>query len=72
VFRLAGADEAAALAEAAGAALADAGRPARGVPIARALAVRGLEAAAEVALGRARAADVSRAPRPPAREGRRA
>jgi hypothetical protein len=53
----------AALISATAAALADVERPARSVPFARALALRGLDMAAEVALGRARPADVSRAPR---------
>jgi hypothetical protein len=63
VLRLAGRSDAVALLEATAAALADAGRPARAIPFVRALASRGLELAAEVTLGRARLADVSRAPR---------
>jgi hypothetical protein len=57
-----GRGEAAAIAGATAAALADLGRPATGIPFARALAARGLEMATEVALGRARLDDVSRAP----------
>jgi hypothetical protein len=52
-----------ALMAATAAALGDAGRSPRAIPFARALALRGLEMAAEVALGRARPAEVSRAPR---------
>ena len=55
------ADEAA-TARAAAVALADAERPAAAIPFVRALAARGLEMAAEVALGRARLDEVSRAP----------
>jgi hypothetical protein len=58
-----GGDASVALMSATAAALADSERPARAIPFARALALRGLELAAEVALGRARPADVSRAPR---------
>ena len=54
--------EPAALAEAAAAALADETREARHQPFARALARRGLDVAAEVALGRLSAAEVSRKP----------
>jgi hypothetical protein len=54
--------EQAALAEAAAAALADEARQARQQPFARALAQRGIDIAAEVALGRLSAADVSRKP----------
>jgi hypothetical protein len=46
----------------AAAALADVERPATAIPFVRALAGRGLEMAAEVALGRARPDEVSRAP----------
>ncbi len=62
IFGLTGRDEAAALARQTAAALADADRPATAIPFVRALAARGLEMAAEVALGRARLDDVSRAP----------
>jgi hypothetical protein len=57
--------EPAALADAAAAALLDPAREVGRDPFARALARRGLAVAAEVATGRAKAADVSR--RPPAR-----
>ena len=50
------------------AALADASRPATAIPFVRALAARGLEMAAEVALGRARLDEVTRAPVRRARE----
>jgi hypothetical protein len=62
IFRLTGRAEPAAMATQAAAALADVERPATAIPFARALAARGLEMAAEVALGRARLEDVSRAP----------
>jgi hypothetical protein len=62
IFAMTGRDEAAASARATAAALADLERPATAIPFARALAARGLEMAAEVALGRARLDDVSRAP----------
>ena len=62
IFTMTGRGEAAAIAGATAAALADLERPATGIPFARALAARGLEMAAEVALGRARLDDVSRAP----------
>jgi hypothetical protein len=62
IFGLTGRDEAATLAQQTAAALADVDRPAAAVPFVRALAARGLEMAAEVALGRARLDDVSRAP----------
>ncbi len=55
--------EAAALARAAAAELADASRPAEHIAFARGLAQRGLEVASEVASGRIRASDVSRQPR---------
>ncbi len=60
-----GGDPPMALMSATAAALADVERSARAIPFARALALRGLEMAAEVALGRARPAEVSRAPRSP-------
>jgi hypothetical protein len=62
IFRMTGRVEPAAMAEQTAAALADVGRPATSVPFARALAARGIEMASEVALGRTRLADVSRAP----------
>ena len=62
IFRMTGRLEPAALAEQTAAALADPGRPATAIPFARALAARGIEMASEVALGRTRLADVSRAP----------
>ena len=62
IFRMTGRLEPAAMAEQTAAALADIGRPATSVPFARALAARGIEMASEVALGRTRLADVSRAP----------
>jgi hypothetical protein len=62
IFRLTGRAEPAAMATQAAAALADVERPATAIPFVRALAARGLEMAAEVALGRARLDDVSRAP----------
>ncbi|HUM17228.1 MAG TPA: hypothetical protein VL086_16145 [Candidatus Nitrosotalea sp.] len=62
IFALTGRDEPAALARATAEALADLERPATALPFARALAGRGLEMATEVALGRARLDDVSRAP----------
>jgi hypothetical protein len=62
IFGLTGRDEAATLARQVAVALADADRPATAIPFVRALAARGLEMAAEVALGRARLDDVSRAP----------
>jgi hypothetical protein len=52
----------AALAETAAAALADETREARAQPFARGLAQRGIDVAAEVALGRLSASDVSRKP----------
>jgi hypothetical protein len=62
IFRMTGRLEPAAMAEQTAAALADAARPATAIPFARALAARGIEMASEVALGRTRLADVSRAP----------
>ncbi len=62
VFRSTGREETARLARAAEAALADDSRAARHIPFVRGLAMRGLEMGAEVALGRAKLADVSRAP----------
>jgi hypothetical protein len=62
IFAMTGRGEAAAIARATAAALTDLERPATAIPFARALAARGLEMATEVALGRARLDDVSRAP----------
>lgn len=62
IFRSIGREETARLAIGAGAALADDNRTARHIPFVRALAMRGLEVGAEVALGRAKLAEVSRAP----------
>lgn len=62
IFRMTGRLEPAAMAEQTAAALADIARPATAIPFARALAARGIEMASEVALGRTRLADVSRAP----------
>jgi hypothetical protein len=65
IFRATEREEPARLAEATAAALLDAERPAEGIPLVRAMAVRGLEVAGEVALGRVRLEDVSRAPSRP-------
>jgi hypothetical protein len=65
IFRATERPEPAALAEAAAAALADEAREARHQPFARALAQRGLDVAAEVALGRVSASEVSRKPAGP-------
>jgi hypothetical protein len=62
IFAMTGRDEAATLARQTAAALAEADRASAAVPFVRALAARGLEMAAEVALGRARLDEVSRAP----------
>ena len=62
IFRMTGRLEPAAMAEQTAAALADATRSAIAIPFARALAARGIEMASEVALGRTRLDDVSRAP----------
>ncbi|HKA63885.1 MAG TPA: hypothetical protein VKH83_15730 [Methylomirabilota bacterium] len=62
IFAITGRGDAAAIARATAAALTDLERPATAIPFARALAARGLEMATEVALGRARLDDVSRAP----------
>ncbi len=62
LFRATGREGPATLAESTAAALADLARAARVIPFVRALAARGLEMAAEVALGRAKLSDVSRAP----------
>ncbi len=62
IFAMTGRDETAILARQTAAALADADRAAAAIPFVRALAARGLEMAAEVAVGRARLAEVTRAP----------
>ena len=62
IFAMTKRGDEATLARTAATALADADRPAATIPFVRALAARGLEMAAEVALGRARLDDVSRAP----------
>ena len=67
VFRATGREEPARVAETAAAALRDEARPAEGIPLVRALALRGLEVAGEVTLGRVKLADVSRAPGPRSR-----
>ena len=62
IFRLTGREEPAATARQIVAELADPERAATSIAFVRALAARGLEMAAEVALGRARIDEVSRAP----------
>jgi hypothetical protein len=62
VFRSTGREDTARIAATVGAALADEERGARHIPFMRTLALRGLEMGAEVALGRAKLADVSRSP----------
>jgi hypothetical protein len=62
IFAMTGREDAATLARAVAAALVDPDRSAAAIPFVRALAARGLEMAAEVALGRARLDEVSRAP----------
>jgi hypothetical protein len=62
VFRSTGREDTARMAATVGAALADEERVARHIPFMRTLALRGLEMGAEVALGRAKLADVSRSP----------
>jgi hypothetical protein len=62
IFRATDRPEQAARAEAAAAGLADEAQEARRQPFARALAHRGIDVAAEVALGRLSASDVSRKP----------
>jgi hypothetical protein len=62
IFAMTGREDAATLARAVAAALVDLDRSAAAIPFVRALAARGLEMAAEVALGRARLDEVSRAP----------
>lgn len=62
VFLSTGREETARLATSVEIALADDNRAARHIPFVRGLALRGLEVGAEVALGRAKLADVTRAP----------
>jgi hypothetical protein len=62
VFRSTGYEERARQAEATGRALADEARAPRHLPFVRTLAMRGLTMGAEVALGRAKLADVTRTP----------
>jgi hypothetical protein len=62
IFQSTGREETARLATDVGAALADEHRVARHIPFVRTLALRGLEVSAEVALGRVKLHDVSRAP----------
>ncbi len=62
ILRATGRDEPARLAECVAAALADQAQAARTIPLVRGLALRGLEMGAEVALGRVKLAEVSRAP----------
>ncbi|MBI2527503.1 MAG: hypothetical protein HYV93_16145 [Candidatus Rokubacteria bacterium] len=64
IFRATGREEPAALALATAAALSDESRPVGSIPIVRAMVGRGLELGGEVALGRVKAAEVSRAPSP--------
>ena len=67
IFRATGRHEPEKIAVVAAAALSEAGRAARNIPLVRALVLRGLDMASEVALGRAKLADVSRAAMRPAR-----
>src|SRR5262245_44042152 len=62
VFRSTGREDTARMAASVAAALADEQRVPRHIPSMRTLALRGLEMGAEVALGRAKLADVSRSP----------
>jgi hypothetical protein len=62
IFRATNREEPARRAECAAAVLADDARSARTIPLVRGLALRGLTVGAEVALGRVKLADVSRAP----------
>jgi hypothetical protein len=62
IFQSTSREETARLATSVEAGLADDNRVVRHIPFVRALAMRGLEVGAEVALGRAKLADVSRAP----------
>jgi hypothetical protein len=61
IFEATRRNEPAAMAAAVAAALGDENRPARAIPLVRALVLRGLEMAGEVALGRAKLSDVTRA-----------
>jgi hypothetical protein len=61
IFGDTGRGEPAGMAAAAAAALADEARPAHAIPLVRALTQRGIEMASEVALGRAKLSDVTRA-----------
>jgi hypothetical protein len=61
IFEATGRDEPAAMSAAVAASLRNEDRPARGIPLVRALVLRGLEMAGEVALGRAKLSDVTRA-----------
>jgi hypothetical protein len=72
IFSATGRPEPAAIADAAAAAFADPDRDPRHHPLARILARRSLEIAGEVALGRIKAADVSRKPGPVTAGDRRA
>jgi hypothetical protein len=63
IFRATKREDPARLAECVAAALADEARSPRSIPLVRALALRGLEVGSEVALGRIKLAEVSRAPR---------
>ena len=62
IYSATGRDEPARLAECAAGALLDETRAARSIPLVRGLVLRGLELGGEVALGRVKLADVSRAP----------
>ena len=62
IYRATGRDEPARLAECAALALLDEARPARTIPLVRGLVLRGLDMGGEVALGRVKLAEVSRAP----------
>lgn len=64
IFHATGRAHEARIAYATALALADASVPLRGIPVAESLVKRGLDVAAEVALGRVSADEVSRAPRP--------
>jgi hypothetical protein len=62
ILRATSREDPARLAECAAAVLRDEERPARGIPFVRGLALRGLSVGTEVALGRVKATEVSRAP----------
>jgi hypothetical protein len=70
IFHATDREEPARLAECAAAALAEEERPARTIALVRGLVLRGLTMAAEVALGRVKLAEVSRAPVRPPRSSR--